>query len=129
MNATEPTRVEIDDRIREQPQLLAAVTRATEYMQEQAVEVPPPSSVHWRYADPDGKSLQLTLIDGPPFQNQKVQHNYWTRWIEDSVNGKLCVLKSWGELLAKRSDTRMARIDQLIAKLKDEVGDGGEDVD
>jgi hypothetical protein len=126
MNATEATRVEIDDRIREQPELLQAVNEATRYLEEHAVEVPPPSAVQWRYADADGKLLQITLADGP---DRTVQRNYWTRWILDSVGRRLCILKLWGELLRKRSDERMVRIDQLIAQLKQEIAVGGEDVD
>lgn len=124
MNATGTTRVEIDERIREQPELLAAVTRATEYLLEHALEVPPPSAIRWRYAD--GKTLEITLIDDP---GRAVQRNYWTRWIQDEVGQRICILKLWGELLRKRSDERMVRIDQLIAQLKREIADGGENFD
>jgi len=129
MNATETTRVEIDDRIRTQPELLRAVNEATRYLAEQAAEVPPPAIVGWRYADVDGKLLQLTMSDAGNGSGRTVQRSFWTRWIQDPVSQKMCVLKVWGELLGKRSDAQMARIDQLITQLRKEIADGGEDLE
>jgi hypothetical protein len=129
MNATEATRVEIDEKIREQPELLQAVNAATQYLEQQAEEVPPPAYIGWRYVDHDGKLLELTLRDGVDDTTRGIRRNYWTRWILDPVSQKICVLKAWGELLGKRSDEGMVRINHLITKLREELADGREDAD
>jgi hypothetical protein len=128
MVATVEPRVEIDERIRQQPELLRAVTESTRYLIEQApTEVPPPAIVGWQYADRDGQLLQLTLSDTGEQAGHTVQRNYWTRWILDPVNQKLCVLRAWGELLGKRSDAGIARIARLVAELKQEELESGEE--
>src|SRR5262245_47831333 len=129
MNATETTRVEIDDRIREQPELLRAVNDATQYLREHATEVPPPALIGWRYADADGKLLQLTLGDTLDGSGRTVRRNYWARWVLDPVSQQICVLKTWRELLGMRSDESMARINQLISQLKEEIAHGREDIE
>lgn len=117
MNATETTRVEIDDRIREKPELLRAVTDATDYLRGEIESVMPPATIRWQQVGTDGKLLQITLSDWPETSNHTVQRNYWTRWIQDPVNQKICVLKIWGELLGKRSDANLARIKAQISEL------------
>ncbi len=129
MSATATTRVEIDDTIRGQPDLLRAVEAATGYLEEQAVDVAPPAVVRWDCADRDGKLLRLTLSDHTADQGRRVSRNYWTAWVMDPTGGRLCVLQAWGALLGLRSDDNMVRINQLAAKLKKELSDAGQDVD
>lgn len=128
MNATETTRVEIDARIRERPELLHAVEDATDYLTAQATDVPPPTAIDWQFADEDGESIRITLSDSPDTP-RSAGRSFWTRWLLNPVSRKMCVLKVWGELLGKRSDVQMARIGQLIAQLNQEITDGGEDVE
>jgi hypothetical protein len=118
--------VEIDDRIRQRPDVFAAVTDATAYLEAQATDVPPPAAIGWRFADAAGQLIQITVSDSAPPGHHTVRHNFWTRWILDPTNRKICVLRMWSELLAERSDQNIARINRLIVRLREEEGDGGE---
>jgi len=121
MNATEvTTRVDIDDRIREQPHLLAAVTDGTQYIVDQATRVSPPAIVDWRYADSKGESLRLTLSDAEGVAEQTARENYPTRWILDSVNRSICVLQAWGKLIDRRLDRQAAKVNALLIEYERE---------
>jgi hypothetical protein len=129
MSATETTRVEIDDRIREQPDLLRAVNEATGLLTEYSSYAPPPAVASWQFADDRGELLRLTLSGGNDLPVPAVAEEYPTRWILDPINRKICFLQTFGRFLSKRSDARMVRIDRLIARLKKELADGGEDAE
>lgn len=116
-------RVEIDDRIRERPELAQAVGLGTDYLLSQATDTTPPDAVAWRFADADGKLVQVTLSDSPG-DGHRVQRNFQTTWILDPVNRKLCVTKVWVELLNKRLDQQFARVNAGINELEREEHDG-----
>ena len=129
MTETIETKVEIDERIRQRPELLEAVKDATEYVEKYAVDVPPAAQIRWRFADPDGKKIEISLADHVGTETKSVSRTFWTRWILDPTNRRLCVLDVWGDLLYTRSDRHQARIDELMSRLTEEEANGREDAE
>jgi len=127
MTETIDTKVEIDERIRQQPELLEAVEEATSYLEQQAVHVPPPDRIQWLLVDADGQTIHLMLAEKEGGIERVVQHNYPTKWIIDPVNRKICVLKMWSELLSKRSHRNILRITKLNSQLREEEANAEED--
>lgn len=122
--ATGP-QVEIDDRIRQRPDLLAAASDATEYLLEQAeVLVPPPGVVRWQFADREGASVEIALADAGEADAPFARRNFLTRRILDPVSRRMCVLQAWSALLSNRSDLQMRRINEHISQLEEEERNG-----
>lgn len=121
MSAAVMPRVEIDERIRQQPELLAAVNEATAYLGEHigthAREVPPPAGIRWRFALLDDSSIELTMSDSPEFEGFIAQRVFPLRYMNDPVNRDIMTLRVWRDLLAERSRKNMARIDKLITEI------------
>jgi len=120
--------IEIEPRIRRSEALNQAVIQASDFLEAQADDVPPPGCIRWRLADQDGKLLQLSLLGSFDPSGPKVEHNVWTRWILDPASRKLCMLQAWSELLSKRSDRNIQRIRELSARLREEEADAIENV-
>ena len=127
MTTPRPTRIEVDDRIRVRPDLADSVGRATEYLLSQVGEDLPPGDVVWSFADADGKLLQISLTDSANTNpGMTVQRNFWAKWILDPVNSKLCVTEVWIELLNRRLDQQVARVNAGLAELERAEHDGGQ---
>lgn len=122
MSTTSGMKVEIDDRIRANPELLRAVTEATEYLRGLPTRTPPPAVVHWGYTGPTGDTVELSLSDDvadprsmtsttrPPKLYGHSNRDSFVRW-------------AWISLLNVRSDGVHARINQLWEQYDREGGD------
>jgi hypothetical protein len=119
MTATVTPRVEIDDRIREQPDLLRLVSEATAFLESRAVEVPPPQVVIWRLIALDQSQIELALADRSdgPFVRRAVKASWW---VQDPPSREKHVLDVWVDLLSQRGWAQSARTRELIRQLEEE---------
>lgn len=124
MTATITPRIEIDDRIRQRPQLLAAVEQATDYLLSRTDGLDPPATVSWRLTDPGGESVEITLADTPDAGVPSARLPVRTRWLGDLPSQRMSVLEVWGKLLSNRSAVKMARINADLSRLEEEEQDG-----
>jgi hypothetical protein len=117
MNATETTRVEIDDRIREQPEFLRAVGQATEYVLEESKGIAPPSAIRWRFAPHEADAIELTMTEPSELGGGFASRTFPVRYLLDPVSRDTMALRTFGDLLRKRSQRNLERIDALIRKI------------
>ena len=119
MTSTVVPRVEIDDRIREQPDLLRLVSEATAFLESRAVEVPPPQVVEWRLVGPDRAQIELALADSSDglFVRRAVKASWW---VQDPPSREKHVLDVWVDLLSQRGWAHSARTRELIRQFEEE---------
>jgi hypothetical protein len=114
MVATVEPRVEIDDRIREQPALLDAVHSAMAYLGQSVERVPLPTAIKWRFAPLDPTSIELWMSDTPDFSGPAARRVFRASDMADDYTREVGVLRAFGDLLRLRSEQNMARIDEMI---------------
>jgi hypothetical protein len=126
MVATVEPRIEIDDRIRESPQLMKAVTEATAFLSRQVEHVPLPVAIRWRFLPLDPSSVELTLSDATDFSDMIARRSFRLHELEDAYLRDVETLRTWRELLRLRSDKHLAKIDAYINDLNRVLLEQGE---
>lgn len=117
MTATVEPRVEIDDRIREQPSLLDAVTSATAYLGRHLDGVPMPAIIRWEFAPLDPKTLELSISDSPDGTEPVAKRRIATAQMNDPYQREVFTLLVFSGLLGKRSELHQARIAELVSNI------------
>lgn len=126
MSTTVGPRVEIDDRIREQPELFRVVQLSTEFLEELAGASSHNLDIEWRSVAHDDRLIELGLSEHRDFQ-AGIRTTFAATNLFDPVNRKLRLLKAWDYILRARSNRNMERIAELINQLQRESDDVGED--
>jgi hypothetical protein len=114
MVATTEPRVEIDDRIRANPDLLQSVTATMAYLGRTVSGVPLPASIRWRFLPLDPGSIELLLSDSTDFTDPVVRRVFRVTDLNDEYAREVGILRTFGDLLQIRSKNHMAHIDELI---------------
>ncbi len=113
MTATIEPRVEIDDRIREQPALLEAVISATEYLRRHLDGVSSPAIIRWGSAPLDPKTLELAISDSPDGTEPVAKRWITADQMNDAYRREVLTLRVFSDLLAMRSEHNRARIREM----------------
>lgn len=127
MVATVEPLVEIDDRIKANPELLKAVTDATAFLGRLAGGVDYPAILRWRPVPLDPNSIELTISDLPDFSDLVARRSFPVSDLTDTYFRESGMLRAWGDLLRVRSDKHKARVDQFIKDLNRVLGGQHED--
>ncbi len=117
-------KVEIDDRIRSNPELLRAAAQATEYLRTLPSRLPPPAGVRWRYDGTGPGAVELALTDHVGSPTYPAVKAIRTPVFADPVAWTSLVHRTWMELLSTRSAEINARIDRLLAEYEEGESDG-----
>lgn len=110
-------RVEIDDRIRENPELLKAVTAATAFLGRQAGESEHPAALRWRPLPLDPNTIELELSDHIDFSDLVARRFFPVTELTDTYGRESGMLRAWATLLGIRSDKQKVRVDHFIQEL------------
>jgi hypothetical protein len=117
MNTNE-TRIEIDDRIREKPELAKAASEASTYLLGEIKRVPPPAVIHWQFAPFDESTIELWMSDTPDGKGFVAKRVFPLQHMTDPVTRDIWALRVCGALFAQRSRVIQARIDQKFRDME-----------
>jgi hypothetical protein len=121
-------RVEIDESIRNRPELLSSVEAANRYLEELAGASGPHVQVEWRLSPNDDRLVELGLSEDRDF-HAGVRPTFPTSNLLDPVSRKVRLNRAWDFILAERSRHSMERIHDLINQLERRELDGREVAD
>jgi hypothetical protein len=111
-------RVEIDDRIRANPELLKAVTETMAYLGRHVSGVPLPAAILWRFLPLDSSSLELLLSDTPDFSDMVARRVFRVVDMNDEYTREVGISSAWRSLLRFRSEKNWRRIDELMRRIE-----------
>ena len=117
MNATEATRVEMDDHIRQQPELCRAANEAMAYVLGQIEGVPPPAVIRWRFVPSDPNLIELSMTEEWQGIELNAAPAFPVRDMADPVNRDIWASRTFRRLLRERSRVNMAKIDRLLGNI------------
>jgi hypothetical protein len=115
--ATVEPRVEIDDRIRENPALLEAATQTMAYLGQRVTDVPLPAAIRWRFVPLDPSSLELLMSDTTDLSDMVARRVFRVTQMDDAYTREVGIGRAFGELLRLRSKKRWERIDRIIQNI------------
>lgn len=127
MVATVEPKVEIDDRIRENPDLLTAVTEAMAYLGRHVNGVPLPVAIQWRPLPLDPNSIELLMSDTLDFSDMVARRVFPVLDLTDAYTREVGTLRTWRSLLRRRSEKNWLRIDELMERVRRAAEDENED--
>lgn len=123
MVSTIEPRIEIDERIRERPELLQAANEAMAYLARHIEGVSPPAVIRWGFAPLDPNTIELSLSDTSDFSDIVAKRRLEARHMNDSYRRDVFALWAFSDLLHERSKKNMARIDELMRRIDfDDLG-------
>ncbi|MBY0458791.1 MAG: hypothetical protein K2V38_15750 [Gemmataceae bacterium] len=124
--ATEPL-VEIDDRIRANPELLAQVNSALAYLGRHIDGVPLPAAIRWRPLPLDPSSVELVMSDTADYSDLTARHMFLIAEMADDYTREVGTLQTWRRLLRQRSRRNWVRIDELARRVAEADDEGADD--
>ncbi|MBP3956125.1 hypothetical protein J8F10_12610 [Gemmata sp. G18] len=115
MVASVEPRVEIDDRIREQPELLDAVAQATDYLRHHLGGVAVPALIRWSVSPGDEARIVLTISDATDSAGPAAARAISAQHLAgDPYRRDVLTLNVFSDLLGERSKKNRARINELV---------------
>ncbi|MBY0514466.1 MAG: hypothetical protein K2P78_11210 [Gemmataceae bacterium] len=119
--APNPTpRVELDDALRQRPELVDAVTLATARLVEWGASFGPEVTLSWRIPAGDPAAVELTISETTDTGTGVGRSRFPLRYLDDQVNCDISVRRTWDDVLEARIDRGLRRLGELIARLEEE---------
>ena len=112
--------VEIDQLIREHPDLLDAVQKASVRLAERSDSFGPNVNLGWKFARADKSTIELSITETTNTGTGFAKRQFPARYMNDPVSRDISVWQVWDDILADRVNRGLRRVGELITQIEEE---------